>query len=74
MALPPFEKALKIDRNHPMARLGLPRALASLGRMDEAAAFSKRQSIERIAVCQPRTMRLYARTNSLKSRPNSQRS
>lgn len=50
MALPLFEKALRIDRDHPMARLGLPRALASLGRMDEAAVHLKEAIARRIAV------------------------
>ncbi|WP_224544148.1 tetratricopeptide repeat-containing sulfotransferase family protein [Mesorhizobium sp. CA16] len=50
MALPLFEKALKIDRDHPLARLGLPRALASLGRMDEAAVHLKEAIERRIAV------------------------
>ena len=50
MALPLFEKALEIDRDHPLARLGLPRALASLGRMDEAAAHLKEAIERRIAV------------------------
>ncbi|MDX8524644.1 sulfotransferase [Mesorhizobium sp. MSK_1335] len=50
MALPLFEKALKIDRNHPVARLGLPRALASLGRMDEAAVHLKEAIDRRIAI------------------------
>lgn len=50
MALPVFEKALKIDRDHPLARLGLPHALASLGRMDEAAVHLKEAIEERIAV------------------------
>ncbi|MGX5804115.1 tetratricopeptide repeat-containing sulfotransferase family protein [Bradyrhizobium sp. Arg314] len=50
MALPLFEKALKINRGHPTARLGLPHALASLGRMDEAAVLLKEAIEERIAV------------------------
>ncbi|RWM18825.1 tetratricopeptide repeat-containing sulfotransferase family protein [Mesorhizobium sp.] len=50
MALPLFEKALKIDRDHPVARMGLPRALASLGRMDEAAVYLKKAIERRIAV------------------------
>ncbi|WP_434721840.1 tetratricopeptide repeat-containing sulfotransferase family protein [Mesorhizobium sp. RIZ17] len=50
MALPLFEKALKIDRDHPLARTGLPHALASLGRMDEAAAHLKEAIEQRIAV------------------------
>ncbi|RAZ93012.1 sulfotransferase [Mesorhizobium hawassense] len=50
LALPLFEKALKINRDHPVARLGLPRALASLGRMDEAAVHLKAAIERRIAV------------------------
>ncbi|TIQ34320.1 MAG: tetratricopeptide repeat protein [Mesorhizobium sp.] len=50
MALPLFEKALKIDRDHPLARIGLPRALTSLGRMDEAALHLKAAIERRIAV------------------------
>ncbi|WFP62037.1 tetratricopeptide repeat-containing sulfotransferase family protein [Mesorhizobium sp. WSM4904] len=50
MALPLFEKALKIDRDHPLARIGLPRALTSLGRMDEAALHLKEAIERRIAV------------------------
>ena len=38
MALPLYEKALKINRDHPLARKGLASALMGLGRMDEAAA------------------------------------
>ncbi|MBZ9764622.1 sulfotransferase [Mesorhizobium sp. CA8] len=50
MALPLFEKALKIERDHPLARIGLPRALTSLGRMDEAALHLKEAIGRRIAV------------------------
>ncbi|RUW35981.1 MULTISPECIES: sulfotransferase [unclassified Mesorhizobium] len=50
MALPLFEKALKIDPDHPVARMGLPRALASLGRMDEAALHLTEAIARRIAV------------------------
>ncbi|CDX55834.1 Sulfotransferase [Mesorhizobium plurifarium] len=38
LALPLYEKALKIDPNHPEIRVGLANALSSVGRMDEAAA------------------------------------
>ncbi|MER9714374.1 sulfotransferase [Mesorhizobium sp. M0174] len=38
MALPIYEKALRIDHYHPQARMGLADTLVSLGRMDEAAA------------------------------------
>ncbi|RWD63740.1 MAG: tetratricopeptide repeat protein [Mesorhizobium sp.] len=50
LALPLFEKALRINEDHPVARLGLPRALASLGRMDEAAVHLKAAIERRIAV------------------------
>ncbi|RWI99002.1 sulfotransferase [Mesorhizobium sp.] len=50
MALPLFERALEFDRNHPGARLGLPGALASLGRMEEAAVHLKEAIERRIAV------------------------
>ncbi|MBZ9851959.1 tetratricopeptide repeat protein [Mesorhizobium sp. CA14] len=43
MALPLFERALKIERDHPLARIGLPRALISVRRMDEAALHLKRR-------------------------------
>ncbi|MER8426257.1 sulfotransferase [Mesorhizobium sp. M1403] len=46
MALPLYEKALKINGDHPMVRIGLAGALTSLGRMDEARAYLK-QAIER---------------------------
>ncbi|MET2827681.1 tetratricopeptide repeat-containing sulfotransferase family protein [Mesorhizobium shangrilense] len=50
MALPLFEAALKIDRDHPVARLGLSSTLASLGRMDESAVHLKEAIERRIAV------------------------
>lgn len=46
MALPLFEKALRINRDHPKVRIGLANALSSLGRMDEAATYLK-EAIER---------------------------
>jgi tetratricopeptide (TPR) repeat protein len=46
MALPLYEKALKIDGNHPLIRTALGSALASLGRMDEAGVYFK-EAIER---------------------------
>ncbi|MER9213203.1 sulfotransferase [Mesorhizobium sp. M0663] len=46
MALPLYEKALKINGDHPMVRIGLAGALTSLGRMDEARAYLD-QAIER---------------------------
>ncbi|MET2827682.1 tetratricopeptide repeat-containing sulfotransferase family protein [Mesorhizobium shangrilense] len=50
MALPLYEKALKINRNHPKVRLGLAGALTSLGRMDEAAVYLKEAIKHRISV------------------------
>ncbi|TPM37435.1 sulfotransferase [Mesorhizobium sp. B2-3-4] len=46
MALPLFEKALKLNRDHPKVRVGLAGALTSLGRMDDAAVHL-REAIER---------------------------
>ncbi|MER9939424.1 sulfotransferase [Mesorhizobium sp. M0088] len=46
MALPLYEKALKINRDHPKVRIGLARALTSVGRMVEAAAYLQ-EAIER---------------------------
>ncbi|CAN7442465.1 sulfotransferase [Mesorhizobium amorphae] len=67
MALPLFEKALRVDRNHPMARLGLPRALASLGRMDEAAVHLKEAIDRRIAV--PAAYNALVRTHKFTEEP-----
>ena len=67
LALPVFEKALKIDRDHPMARLGLPHALASLGRMDEAATHLKEAIDERIAV--PTAYRALVHTRKFTEEP-----
>ena len=50
MALPLLERALKIDRDHPVAQIGLSVALTSLGRMDEAALHLKETIERRIAV------------------------
>ncbi|PBB87567.1 MULTISPECIES: sulfotransferase [unclassified Mesorhizobium] len=50
MALPLFEKALKINPDHHMAQIGLPGALASLGRMEEAALHLGEAIERRIAV------------------------
>ncbi|PBC03095.1 sulfotransferase [Mesorhizobium sp. WSM3860] len=46
LALPLYEKALKINRDHPKARIGIAAALAGLGRMDEAASYLE-EAIER---------------------------
>ncbi|RUZ72292.1 sulfotransferase family protein [Mesorhizobium sp. M7A.F.Ca.US.006.01.1.1] len=50
MALPLYEKALKINRDHPKVRIGLARALTSVGRMDEAAGYLHEAIERRIAV------------------------
>ncbi|MEI9404444.1 tetratricopeptide repeat-containing sulfotransferase family protein [Mesorhizobium argentiipisi] len=67
MALPLFEKALKIDRNHPLAQIGLPRALTSLGRMDEAALHLKEAIERRIAV--PAAYNALVRTHKYTEEP-----
>ncbi|RTL95020.1 MAG: sulfotransferase family protein [Hyphomicrobiales bacterium] len=46
VALPLYEKAMKINRDHPKARIGIAAALTGLGRMDEAASYLK-EAIER---------------------------
>ncbi|MDX8531242.1 sulfotransferase [Mesorhizobium sp. VK25A] len=46
LALPLYDKALKINRDHPKARIGIAAALTGLGRMDEAASYLK-EAIER---------------------------
>jgi len=46
LALPLYEKALKINRDHPKARIGIAAALTGLGRMDEASVYLK-ETIER---------------------------
>ncbi|MCF6099819.1 tetratricopeptide repeat-containing sulfotransferase family protein [Mesorhizobium muleiense] len=50
MALPLYEKALKINPDHPKVRAGLASALSGLGRMDEAAAYLKQAIARRIGV------------------------
>lgn len=46
LALPLYEQALRIKRDHPKARIGIAAALTGLGRMDEAASYLK-EAIER---------------------------
>jgi len=46
LALPLYEKALKVNCDHPKARIGIAAALTGLGRMDEAASYL-REAIER---------------------------
>jgi len=50
MALPLYEKALKINRDHPKVRVGLARALTSVGRMDDAAAYLHEAIARRVEV------------------------
>lgn len=50
MALPLYEKALKINRDHPKVRAGLASALSGLGRMDEAAVYLKQAIARRIGL------------------------
>ncbi|BCG89353.1 sulfotransferase [Mesorhizobium sp. 113-3-9] len=45
LALPLYEKAMKINRDHPKARIGMAAALTGLGRMDEAGVYL-REAIE----------------------------
>jgi tetratricopeptide (TPR) repeat protein len=46
LALPLYEKALKINRDHPKARIGMAAALTGLGRMEEAGVYLT-EAIER---------------------------
>lgn len=46
LALPLYEKAVNINRDHPKVRIGMAAALSSLGRMDEAGVYLK-ETIER---------------------------
>jgi tetratricopeptide (TPR) repeat protein len=39
LAFPVYEKALKIGRDHPLARMGMANALMGAGRMDEATIY-----------------------------------
>lgn len=48
LALPLYEKALKINRDHSKARIGIAAALTGLGRMDEAASYLKEAIEHRI--------------------------
>jgi tetratricopeptide (TPR) repeat protein len=50
LALPLYEKALKINRDHPKVRTELASALTSLGRMDEATLYLKEAIKRRIAM------------------------
>jgi tetratricopeptide (TPR) repeat protein len=50
LALPLYEKALKINRDHPKARIGIAAALTGLGRMEEAASYLKEAVDRRIDV------------------------
>lgn len=48
LALPLYEKAMKINRDHPKARIGMAAALTGLGRMDEAGVYLKEAIDHRI--------------------------
>ncbi|WP_421913792.1 tetratricopeptide repeat-containing sulfotransferase family protein [Mesorhizobium sp.] len=50
LALPLYEKALKINRDHPKARIGMAAALAGLGRMEEAGVYLKEAIEHRVDV------------------------
>ena len=50
LALPIYERALEVDRNHPLVRMGIARTLISLGRMDEASIYLKENIARRVAV------------------------
>lgn len=50
MALLAYDKALEIERDHPLSRLGAARALIDLGRMDEAAIYLKENISRRVSV------------------------
>ncbi|MER9798101.1 sulfotransferase [Mesorhizobium sp. M0142] len=50
MAVPVYERALKINRDHPRVRTGLASALTGLGRMDEAKIYLKEAIERRIAM------------------------
>lgn len=50
LALPLFQQALKINRNHPRVRVGLASALTSLGRMDEASVYLQETIQNRVAI------------------------
>ncbi|MDF2389257.1 sulfotransferase, partial [Nostoc ellipsosporum NOK] len=50
LALPLYEKALKINRDHPKARIGMAAALTGLGRMEEAGLYLKEAIEHRVDV------------------------
>lgn len=50
MALPLYQKALKINRDHPKVRVGLAGALTSLGRMEDAAVYLRETIEHRISL------------------------
>ncbi|WP_202293210.1 tetratricopeptide repeat-containing sulfotransferase family protein [Mesorhizobium sp. 131-2-1] len=50
LALPAYDKALEIERDHSLARIGAARTLINLGRMDEAAIYLKENIARRVAV------------------------
>jgi tetratricopeptide (TPR) repeat protein len=50
LALPLYEKAMKINRDHPKARIGMAAALTGLGRMEEAGVYLREAIEHRIDV------------------------
>lgn len=50
LALPLYERAMKINRDHPKARIGMASALTGLGRMEEASIYLKEAIEERVDV------------------------
>lgn len=50
LAVPVYEKALKINGANPLVRMGLANALVSLGRMDEATKYMKESISRRLGI------------------------
>ncbi|MFD1987795.1 tetratricopeptide repeat-containing sulfotransferase family protein [Mesorhizobium newzealandense] len=50
LAVPLYEKALKINGSHPLVRMGLANALVSLGRMDEATTYLNEAISHRLGI------------------------
>lgn len=68
LALPLYERALKVNRNHPLARVGLASALTALGRMAEAASCLK-EAIEKSPVVMPVAYKEWAQIRSFTEEP-----
>ncbi len=67
LALPLYERALKINRDHPLVRVGLASALTGQGRMDEAASSLKEAIARRIAM--PAAYNAWAQTCKFADEP-----